>query len=56
MPDSRLQAGLDPGDVNLIAAVDRALARETRRLRVFGIADPTEGNRIPARDFLHQPS
>lgn len=43
MPDGGLQAGLDPGDVNLIAAVDRALARETRRLRVFGIADPTEG-------------
>lgn len=44
MPDDEvLPAGLDRTDVNLVAAVDRGFARETRRLRVFGVADPTEG-------------
>jgi hypothetical protein len=33
----------DRTDVNLIGSVDRAFARETRRIQVFGVYDPTEG-------------
>lgn len=35
-------AALDRTDVNLIAALDRSFSRETRRLQVFGVYDPTE--------------
>lgn len=35
-------ASIDRSDVNLIAAVDRSFSRETRRLQVFGVYDPTE--------------
>jgi hypothetical protein len=36
-------ASFDRTEVNLIGSVDRAFARETRRLQVFGVHDPTEG-------------
>jgi hypothetical protein len=32
----------DRTDLNLIASIDRTFARETRRLRIFGVYDPTE--------------
>lgn len=35
-------ASIDRSDVNLIAAVDRSFSRETRRLQVFAVYDPTE--------------
>jgi len=33
---------LDRSDLNLIASLDRSFRRETRRLQVFGVYDPTE--------------
>jgi hypothetical protein len=40
-PEDRT-ADLDRTDLNLIAAIDRSFSRETRRLQVFGVYDPTE--------------
>lgn len=34
--------GFDRTDLNLIGSVDRTFARDTRRLQVFGVYDPTE--------------
>ena len=34
--------GFDRADLNLIGSLDRTFARETRRLQVFGVYDPTE--------------
>jgi hypothetical protein len=34
--------GFDRTDLNLIASLDRTFARDTRRLQVFGVYDPTE--------------
>jgi len=36
------EALLDRSDLNLIASLDRSFRRETRRLQVFGVYDPTE--------------
>ena len=35
-------APVDRSDVNLIASLDRSFGRDTRRLQVFGVYDPTE--------------
>jgi hypothetical protein len=43
LDDPSAAPSFDRNDVNLIASVDRAFARETRRLQVFGVYDPTEG-------------
>jgi hypothetical protein len=40
--DDRPVAGFDRTDLNLIGSVDRTFARDTRRLQVFGVYDPTE--------------
>jgi hypothetical protein len=34
--------GFDRTDLNLIGSIDRTFARDTRRLQVFGVYDPTE--------------
>jgi hypothetical protein len=39
---SEAAADLDRSDVNLIASIDRAFARKTRKLQVFAVYDPTE--------------
>jgi hypothetical protein len=41
--DAASAPSFDRTDVNVIAAIDRSFARETRRLQVFGVYDPTEG-------------
>lgn len=41
-PDDRLVPGFDRTDLNLIGSLDRTFARDTRRLQVFGVYDPTE--------------
>jgi len=38
MPGNRI----DSHDVNVIASLDRSFSRETRKLQVFGVYDPTE--------------
>ena len=40
--DERQRLDFDASDVNLIASIDRSFSRETRRLQVFGVYDPTE--------------
>jgi hypothetical protein len=35
---------IDRTDVNLVGAVDRSFARETRRIRVFGVYNPEEAS------------
>jgi hypothetical protein len=39
---SAAAADLDRSDVNLIASIDRAFARATRKLQLFAVYDPTE--------------
>ena len=41
-PAERPISGFDRTDLNLIGSLDRSFARETRRLQVFGVYDPTE--------------
>jgi hypothetical protein len=41
-PDDWPVRGFDCTDLNLIGSLDRTFARDTRRLQVFGVYDPTE--------------
>jgi hypothetical protein len=43
LDDPEAVHAFDRTDINLIASVDRAFGRETRRFQVFGVYDPTEG-------------